>query len=115
MFASSVGGRMKASLVREITKLKQNEFYKTLAMLRAQINIQIMEAATQNRKSTYTSVPFSYVGREPYDCIEMGKALVKQLQEDGYKVSGNYLKFLISWSVEEEEKFNVSHCVKLRQ
>ena len=88
---------MKANLVREIAALRQNEFFKTMAMLRAQFNLLIMEAATQYQKSVIIEVPRSYVGREPYDSIEMGKSIVQQLQEDGYVVTGTFLRFKVSW------------------
>lgn len=100
MLSSSVGGRMKAGLVREISALRKSEFYKTLAMLRAQVNLLIMEAATQSLKSVMIEVPLSYVGREPYDAVDMGKALVEQLQADGYTMTGTFLKFRVSWDRE---------------
>jgi hypothetical protein len=88
---------MKASIVREIAQLRQGEFLKTLAMMRAQVDLQVMEAATQSLKGVNIIVPISYVGREPYDVIEMGKTLVEQLQADGYTVTGTFLKFRVSW------------------
>lgn len=91
------GGRMKASLVREIAQLRQSEFLKTLAMLRAQVDLQIMEAATDSLKGVNIVVPLSYVGREPYDAVDMGKALVEQLKGDGYSVNGTFLRFRVSW------------------
>ena len=117
MLSSNVGGRMKASLVREIAALRQNEFRKTLAMLRSQVNLLIMEAATQNRKNLLVEVPLSYVGREPFDAVDMGKALVEQLQADGYVVTGTFLRFRIAWDggktvstrrrVEEEDDISI--------
>lgn len=104
MLATTVGSRMKASLVREIAQLRQGEFLKTLAMLRAQVNLVIMEAATQSLKGVWVDVPLSYVGREPYDAIDMGKSLVEQLQADGYAVRGTFLKFRISWDKEISPK-----------
>lgn len=98
MLPAVVGGRMKASLVREIAQLRQSEFLRTLAMLRAQVDLRIMDAATQSLKSVSIAVPLSYVGREPYDAVDMGKALVEQLREDGYAVSGTFLKFSVSWA-----------------
>lgn len=88
---------MKASVVREIAQLRQGEFLKTLAMLRAQVDLHIMEAATQSLKGANIAVPVTYVGREPYDVVEMGKALVEQLQADGYVVTGTFLQFRVSW------------------
>jgi hypothetical protein len=96
---------MKAEVLREIAALRQNEFFKTMSMLRAQLNLVVMEAATtQNRKSVVLEVPQSYVGREPYDPVEMGKALVEQFKEDGYTVSGTYLRFTVSWSASPQAK-----------
>ena len=88
---------MKATLVREIAALRQGEFLKTLAMMRAQVNLLIMEAATQSLKGVTVEIPLSYVGREPYDAVDMGKALVEQLRLDGYAVTGTFLKFRVSW------------------
>jgi hypothetical protein len=88
---------MKAELVREIATMRQAEFYKTLTMLRAQFNLRIMEAATQGQKSALIEIPASYLGREPYDWVEMGKAIVEQMREDGYIVNGTYLKFCVCW------------------
>lgn len=93
---------MKAEVLREIATLRQNEFFKTLSMLRAQFNLIVMEAATENKKSVTLEVPRSYVGREPYDPVEMGKALVEQFKEDGYNVNGTYLRFSVSWSVAQK-------------
>jgi hypothetical protein len=98
MISIAAGGRMKAEVLREIAALRQNEFFKTLSMLRAQFNLMVMEAATQNRKSVILEIPQSYVGREPYDPVEMGKALVEQFKEDGYTVNGTYLRFTVSWA-----------------
>lgn len=89
---------MKASLVRDIVVLRRNEFYKTLSMLRAQVNLMIIEGATTEVKKYVTvEIPPLYVGREPYDPVEMGKALVDQLRVDGYFVKGTYLRFFVYW------------------
>lgn len=96
--------RMKADVLREIAALRKNEFYKTLSMMRAQFNLAVMDAVTQNKKSVLLEVPPSYVGREPYDPVEMGKALVDQFKEDGYVVSGTYLRFTVSWAAAQKEK-----------
>jgi hypothetical protein len=95
---------MQASLIREISALRKNEFFKTLAMLRAQFNLHIMEAATHNQGSVMLEIPQSYVGRDPYDPIEMGKAVVDQLRQDGYIVTGTYLRFTVAWDVPTAKK-----------
>ena len=101
----SVGGnRMKADVVREVAALRQNEFFKTAAVLRTQANSLIMEAAAQNKKSAAIEIPEAFSGREPYDPIEMGKTLVTQLREDGYRVSGTYLKFSVFWDQQQQRK-----------
>ena len=108
MLSASVGGRMKANLVREIAALRQNEFFKTMAMLRAQFNLLILEAATQSQKSAMIEVPYSYTGREPYDPVDMGRSIVQQLQEDGYVVTGTYLKFRVFWDTQQSPTKKVS-------
>lgn len=94
---------MKADVLREIAALRQNEFFKTLSMLRAQFNLVVIEAMRQNMSSVLIEVPQSYVGREPYDPVEMGKALVEQFKEDGYAVSGTYLRFTVSWAAKHQQ------------
>ena len=89
---------MKATLVREIVSLRHNEFTKTLSMLRAQVNQLIIEGATtDNKKFVTVEIPTIYMGREPYDPVEMGKALVDQLRADGYFLKGTYVKFNVYW------------------
>lgn len=98
MMSIAASGRMKAEVLREIAALRQNEFFKTLSMLRAQFNLIVLEAIKENKKSALLEVPQSCVGHEPYDPVEMGKALVDQFREDGYAVNGTYLRFTISWA-----------------
>lgn len=92
-----VGGRVKANTVRDICSARKTEFKRTVIILRAQIDSQIMEAASQGNINVLIEVPRHYIGREPYDWVQMGKALVETMIEDGYYISGTYIKFKVAW------------------
>lgn len=97
MLTMRTGGRIKASTIRDISSARKTEFKRTVSVLRAQIDSQILEAGSQGLGSVLIDVPRHYIGREPYDWIQMGKALVELLLEDGYYVSGTYVRFKVSW------------------
>lgn len=93
----NVGGRLKATSVRDICSARKTEFKRTLTILRAQIDTQMMEAAGQGRPFVLIDVPRHYIGREPYDWVQMGKSIIESLLEDGFYVAGTYIRFKLSW------------------
>lgn len=92
-----VSGRVKANTVRDICSARKTEFRQTASVLRSQIDERIMEAASQGQGSVVIDVPRHYMGREPYDWVQMGKAIVAQILADGYYVSGTYIRFKLTW------------------
>jgi hypothetical protein len=93
----NVGCRIKASSVRDICFARQTEFKQTLAVIRSQIDAQIIESAGLGIESVLIDVPKHYIGREPYDWLQMGTALVESLVNDGYYVTGTYIRFRVAW------------------
>ena len=93
----NTSGRVKAAAVRDIFNAKRTEFKRTASVLRAQLDSQITEAASQGSGFVVIEVPRYCIGREPYDWVQMGKALVEQLVEDGYYVTGTYVRFRVTW------------------
>ena len=93
----NIGGRVKANTVRDICSARKTEFKRTAAILRSQIDTQIMEAAAQGSGCVLVDVPKHYIGRDQYDWVQMGKAIVDVLLEDGYSVSGTYVRFRVVW------------------
>lgn len=95
--AMHLGGRVKANTVRDICSVRKTEFKGTANVILAEINKQILEAAGHGRESVLVEIPRHYMGREPYDWAEMGKAVVELLLEDGYYMSGTYVRFKLTW------------------
>lgn len=89
--------RLCADTVRDVSYMKKVEFDKTLSVIRAEIDDMIMKGAIKGTTFIYVDIPRQYLGREPYDWTQMGKAIVKGLIEDGYHVSGTYIKFKLTW------------------
>ena len=97
-FKQMMGVRLKAGIVREVADLRRSEFMKTAMLIRAQINLAVAEAVKQNISSVIVQIPPVYENREPYNVVEMGKEVVKQLKEDEYETRGTYVNFTISWA-----------------
>lgn len=92
-----LGSRLNASMTREIYDAKRSEFYRTLCLIRGAFDSMIKEAASRGFSNVLLEVPRSYMGTEPYDRVEMGREIVKQLHEDGYDVSGSNTRIICSW------------------
>ena len=101
-----VGGhvRLKASEARDLMTLKQESFLRTLGLIRQMCDTVIKETS-QSGKAHFIEydVPRSIFGCEAFDQSVMGKALAKELYEDGYDVKGTSKKLRISWASPEDD------------
>jgi hypothetical protein len=95
--------------MREISSARREEFYKTASIIRAHLDEQVVSAATQGRSRVTVVVPRRYVGRESYDHLSMGKALVDQFKADGFTVSGTFLQFELTWDAKMSSSRNNSN------
>lgn len=107
----SKDGRMPAKLVREICALRDIEFRRTGAIIRSEINEQIVRAAKEKAGKITTIIPSMVIGQDPYNRLEMAKFIFKGLKEDGYCITGTYLQPTISWENEPELYKNVDRPV----
>jgi hypothetical protein len=95
--AMHLGGRVKANTVRDICSVRKSEFKGTANIILAEINKQILEAAGNGRESLLVEIPRHYMGRDAYDWVDMGRTVVELLLEDGYYMSGTYVRFKLTW------------------
>lgn len=89
--------RFTADHAMDITLSRHESFEKTMAIVRNMIDEQIRDAAKTGKQSIFIEVPKGVFGRENYDLVEMGRAIVDQLFEDKFDVSGTYTRFTVRW------------------
>ena len=96
--------RLKASDARSMMTLKQENFNKTLGIIRQMCDNLIRETS-QSGKTTFIEyeVPKTVFGCDSFDQGTMGKALAKELYEDGYDVKGTAKKLKISWGDPDDQ------------
>jgi hypothetical protein len=94
--------RLHARNAREMMLAKQDSFDRTLKVVRNMVDSSIKDAARMGKKSVTVNVPSSVFGHEPYNPVDMGKALSNELFGDDYQVTGTYAKMTISWSSQEK-------------
>lgn len=97
--------RFTADHAMDITMSRHESFEKTMAIIRNMIDEQIRDAAKTGRQSAFIELPKVVFGRESYDLVEMGRAIVDQLFEDKFDVSGTYTRFTVRWG--EKKKTNL--------
>ncbi len=91
------GARLKAGTVREVCDARRVGFRQTANIIRTDIDSQIMDAASGGLNCAMIDIPKHYMGREGYDWVQMGRAIVDQLIADGFCVTGTYIRFRVSW------------------
>lgn len=96
-----MSARFTADHALDITRSRRDSFKKTMSIIRSTIDEQIKEAAMRGLQHVIVEVPRIVYGREDYDIVEMGSALVDQLHEDKYTVTGTYVKFTVRWGGRE--------------
>ena len=88
---------MNARAAKELMLARRDGFDRALATVRNMADSAVRLAAGSGKHAVTVQVPRSIFGFEPFDQVEMGRALANQLFSDGFRVSGSYLQMTISW------------------
>lgn len=103
------GIRLTAQEARDLMCIKKECFTKTLSIIRQMCDISLRDTSRRGSSSMQFDVPQTVWGRDSYDHHSMGKALAKQLFDDGFDVTGTTTKLLISWGSQGEETVALSN------